>query len=499
MKRFLRKRWYILLALLTMIVLVAASPTPRRILSESFTDWIHVYGDNPLIYLDNESTSGEHYGGIQIRNYDHSTAFFVGAQGTDGNYEYFAIRGTGGMLAFYADTITGNVGIKKAPAVGVELDVNGDISGNTVLATHIAGTTVTAESLASGTLDVQNDADISGNLVVGGDLAGVGSMLNMAGDADISGNLVVAETVDIGAAGAHGHSLGIDGGFYARDDSRILGVLEAYTIKSSVIAPDSDPYHPYVAITGNEGGYPFVVENWDGVDNKDEAVVYQEMMIDAYSWGDNFPEDPDIVFTDNTDETWRIGVNRSDDAFVITPYGEGGGTYGQDFTERFAFVVEEDYVEIGDRAQANDDGAIAAANGYFASDGDAQGEGYVMRRAVTLSNASWHDLYLDGSSDVLNVPTDSGWTFEALVTITTSGCGKSASYKVIGFIENDGGTTTLHYSTVTTLYEDDNSWDVQVVGNDTDDSLEIEVQDAGSGGDAIRAVAVLDIAEVTYP
>lgn len=470
MKR-LKRFWYAPWAILMVLLLTAASP----MLSETFSDWIMIEGTTPMIYLDHSSDTSYSGGGLKWRDFADNVDFWAGCLGSDTNFEVFSIRvgDYDGTLGLYIDA-EGDVGAGRVPTSGYEFDVDGDTK-------------------------------TTGDMYVGDDLTVVGQVqaehlkstddVEVADDLDVTGDAVITGTLDVGADGIHGGYIAeFDGSVYVDDNMMVLGYVDS-TLKTHLIGWDSSVHHPYIAFEGPTGSYSLVIEDWDGGDNQSETVVHQQMMIDAYNFGDADPEDPDIVFTDDEVETWRIGVNRSDDTFVISPYGETANN----FTERFALVIEEDYVEIGDRAQANDDGAVTAANGYFAADGDAQGEGYIMRRAVTFSDATWHDLYLDGSANVLNVPTDSAWTFEALVTVTTSGCGESAGYKIVGLIENDGGTTTLHYGPVVTLYEDDVSWDVRVVGNDTDDSLEIEIQDADSGGDTIRAVAIVGIAEVTYP
>ena len=67
-------------------------------------------------------------------------------------------------------------------------------------------------------------------------------------------------------------------------------------------------------------------------------------------------------------------------------------------------------------------------------------------------------------------------------------------------IENDGGTTTMLASNVTTLYDtDDTDFDAQAVADDTNDALLVQVKDATSGSDTVRWVARVTTAEVTYP
>ena len=80
---------------------------------------------------------------------------------------------------------------------------------------------------------------------------------------------------------------------------------------------------------------------------------------------------------------------------------------------------------------------------------------------------------------------------------TTSGCTKSFGFKIQGVLENDGGTTSLLASTVTTIYDtDDTSFDARANANNVADTLEIQIQDTDSGGDVVRFVCVLNIVQV---
>ena len=90
-------------------------------------------------------------------------------------------------------------------------------------------------------------------------------------------------------------------------------------------------------------------------------------------------------------------------------------------------------------------------------------------------------------------------TFHVLIAGATSGLAKSFSFIIEGAIKNDGGTTTLLNSTVTTVYDtDDTSFDARVSADDTNDALLIEVSDADSGGDTVNWVAKISTVEIIY-
>jgi len=124
LERF-KKFWYIPFALLAVIALAAASPTPRKILSENFTDWIRIYGDQPYIYMDRENDSGVFYGVTVWRDLADNIEFYMGGYGIDEDWLYWLVHTPGGY-GIVMDT-EGDVGIKKTPSTGMALDVSGDL------------------------------------------------------------------------------------------------------------------------------------------------------------------------------------------------------------------------------------------------------------------------------------------------------------------------------------------------------------------------------------
>ncbi len=152
-------------------------------------------------------------------------------------------------------------------------------------------------------------------------------------------------------------------------------------------------------------------------------------------------------------------------------------------------------------AVADKYGQEAFASGRFTDGGDAQRSTYIARALVDHDDSDWHDLFLDGTDDQMVIPTDAVWTFRILLVGTSVGCAKSFSFIIEGMIENDGDTTAIKASTVTTVYDtDDTDFDAQVVADDTGiDALVIQVTDATSGGDVVRWVANIETVEVTFP
>lgn len=161
---------------------------------------------------------------------------------------------------------------------------------------------------------------------------------------------------------------------------------------------------------------------------------------------------------------------------------------------------------ISGRQAYNDKyGARVHASGNFASNGDAQNATYVMRRQVTHNAATWFGLGLDGADPAttpqarLTVATNQIMTFDILITGATSGLAKKFGFKIVGAIANDGGTTAIMASSVTTIDDSsDTSFDVRVTADDTNDQLLVEVSDADGTGDTVRWVAVVNTVQLTY-
>lgn len=154
----------------------------------------------------------------------------------------------------------------------------------------------------------------------------------------------------------------------------------------------------------------------------------------------------------------------------------------------------------GYEATATKFNQFARGGGKFATAGDGQYSDYHAHRSVTHSDANWYELFLNGVDQRITVATDQVMTFDALIVGTTQGCTKSFSFRIVGIVENDGGTTSLLASTVTTIYDaDDVSFDARATGDDANDALLIELQDSDGAGDTVRWSCVVRCAEVTFP
>ena len=185
-------------------------------------------------------------------------------------------------------------------------------------------------------------------------------------------------------------------------------------------------------------------------------------------------------------------------------HAEGGSTVasstdahaeGNETTASAAFSHAGGYRSVADK-----DRQFARSGGRFAANGDSQYSDYHIFRVVTHSDADWYELFLNGATTQITVAADQVMTFDALIVGTTQGCTKSFAFRIVGIIENDGGTTSLLASTVTTIYDtDDTDFNARATADDPNDALLIELTDSTSGGDVVRWSAVVRCAEVTFP
>ena len=80
---------------------------------------------------------------------------------------------------------------------------------------------------------------------------------------------------------------------------------------------------------------------------------------------------------------------------------------------------------------------------------------------------------------------DSIWGFTARIMGTELGCANTYDWLIEGAVKNDGGTTTMVWSTVTNNYRDVATKDWQVVADDPNDRLVFQFRDT-NGPDATR-------------
>lgn len=152
-------------------------------------------------------------------------------------------------------------------------------------------------------------------------------------------------------------------------------------------------------------------------------------------------------------------------------------------------------IAFGRSAKALLYGKMAHASGRFSLDGDVQRGDCVVRRSTT--DATQAELFLDGASSRIVLPSDSTWAFNALVVARrTDADNESAAYIISGCIDNNAGTTALVGTiTVTVIAEDTAAWDVTAEADNTNDALVIKV--TGEAAKTIYWAAHVRTVEVT--
>ena len=134
-------------------------------------------------------------------------------------------------------------------------------------------------------------------------------------------------------------------------------------------------------------------------------------------------------------------------------------------------------------------------NGNFVTAGDAQAVSYVLRGST--SNGTATEIFVDGSSERMVIPTDSTWTFRALVVGRKNTADVAAGYSVTGCITSDGADVVTLIGTTTEDFaqEDAAGWGVVFSADDTNNSLKCEV----TGELEANWVAYVQTVQVTFP
>jgi hypothetical protein len=117
-------------------------------------------------------------------------------------------------------------------------------------------------------------------------------------------------------------------------------------------------------------------------------------------------------------------------------YATVGGGYDNLVQRSAAYAT----IPGGQNAACLSYGQMAYASGSSARYGDAQASLYVLRNATT--NAVQAELFLDGRSERMHVPTSGTWTYH-IQLVARSANGSSASYEAKGGVKNISGNLSL--------------------------------------------------------
>jgi len=122
---------------------------------------------------------------------------------------------------------------------------------------------------------------------------------------------------------------------------------------------------------------------------------------------------------------------------------------------------------------------------------ESQAGRYTESSEITMSD-SWQtigSIYMRGFTHIwADVPGEEWNTagFHAYIAGIEIDAVRSYSYKVIATTKLRNGSMTLLQEDVTTLFETDANFDLQVVVNDSTDALDFQVKDSGNSGRSVK-------------
>lgn len=140
----------------------------------------------------------------------------------------------------------------------------------------------------------------------------------------------------------------------------------------------------------------------------------------------------------------------------------------------------------GSGAKASHYGEMAYASGNFSAVGDAQASLYVLRGTTTDAVAT--EIFLDGVAERITVASGRAVAFDILLAGRNS-AGSSAIYKILGLIENTGGTTRILATNIPWSSSELGGTNPTIQADDTADALVIKV--TGQAANTIRWVATV--------
>ena len=340
----------------------------------------------------------------------------------------------------------------------------------------------------------------TGAIIAGG---ATNRILGASPVATISGGywgLISSNSPGATIGGGHNNSIGMQA-----PDATIVG--GAYNVISDYV---------YEGVVGGYGN----VLGWNAIDGVVCGGTWNEIADSAYQsfigggLGNTNAGVYSVInggtnnFVDAT-STWSVvgggANNAAQNGYGVTV---GGGCYNNAYGASYATVgggydnwvqSSAPYSTIpgGSSATTRSYGQFALASGSTATYGDAQASLYVLRN--TTSGAGTFELFLDGASARMMVPTNGAWTFQVMVVGRTS-AGTVASYQASGAVKSSAtGVVTLVGTTpVFTVIANEISGLTTAPGlyaDTANGSLDIRV--SGVASSPIRWVARVQTVEVS--
>lgn len=124
---------------------------------------------------------------------------------------------------------------------------------------------------------------------------------------------------------------------------------------------------------------------------------------------------------------------------------------------------------------------------------------YLSRRISNHVDTTWYSLYVDDISEQLAVPSHEAWTVAVdVVGKTSAAFAQNWSFYTRGGAANQDGTTAGTFQSATTLVATDAGYEMQVIADDTADSIEIQVRRNGGVNWDVEWVATAKITRVSH-
>ena len=157
-------------------------------------------------------------------------------------------------------------------------------------------------------------------------------------------------------------------------------------------------------------------------------------------------------------------------------------------------ALAESSVAVGYGVRADRFAMIAYAQGQFSAQGDAQRARFVMRNKTTTNSAV--ELFLDGSSTRLTIPSGKIFAFTISIAGVSSTGGAVAHYMRQYCLKNVAATTSEVYAPITIGTDNAAGTSLSLTFNDPADALVVSV--TGTASTIWRWVASVDAVEIAY-
>ena len=182
------------------------------------------------------------------------------------------------------------------------------------------------------------------------------------------------------------------------------------------------------------------------------------------------------------------GLGSAGDEIVLWSGQFGFKHYAQNVKANFQFGQStKSYLSDADASGDYYDGRILNSGDYendTPSDGTGEIGGFNQDSWFSQNDiiTTWNAAWTTGRFQ-FPIIEDSVWLFEAMIAATEKGCANSHAWKIEGFIENDGGVTTMKNTIVTNFFRDVVTKECQAVADNVNNRLAFQFRDT-AGPDA---------------